>query len=84
VLVSGVAELVCAAGLLVPATRRPAGVADAVLLAAVYPANVQMAVDGVRGVRRARTPAGVARAVVTLARLPLQWTLARWAWRGGR
>lgn len=81
---SGVAELVCAAGLLVPATRRPAGVASAALLAAVYPANVQMAVDGVRGVRRARTPAAVARAVLTLARLPLQWTLARWAWRAGR
>jgi len=81
---SGVAELVCAAGLLVPATRRPAGVAGAVLLAAVYPANVQMAVDGVRGARRSRTPAGVVRAVVTLARLPLQWPLVRWAWRAGR
>jgi uncharacterized membrane protein len=75
---SGVAELACAAGLLAPRTRRAAGVASAALLVAVFPANVQMAVDGVRGVRRARTAGSVARAVLTLARLPLQWSLVRW------
>src|SRR5690242_4270302 len=41
--VSGAAELVCAAGLARAGTRRPAGLASAVLLAAVYPANVDMA-----------------------------------------
>lgn len=79
VLASGVAELLCAAGLALPATRRVAGPASAALLVAVFPANVQMAVDAVRGPRRDRT-----RAVVTLARLPLQWPLVRWAWRAGR
>lgn len=84
VLASGVAELACAVGLLVPRTRRTAGAASAVLLAAVFPANVQMAVDGVRGLRRSRDRAAVARAVLTLARLPVQVPLIRWAWGAGR
>ena len=54
VYVSGVAELLCAAGLLVPATRRPAGYASAALLVAVFPANVQMSVD--HGKRRSDGP----------------------------
>lgn len=81
---SGVAELVCAAGMLHPRTRCVAGPAAAALLVGVYPANVQMAVDAVRSARRRRTPARVARAVVTVVRLPLQWPLVSWAWRAGR
>lgn len=81
---SGVAELACAVGLLVPATRRVAGPASAALLAAVFPANLQMAVDGLGGVRAERTASTVTRAAVTLARLPLQVPLIRWAWRAGR
>jgi uncharacterized membrane protein len=97
VLASGVAELVCAAGLALPATRRTAGRASAALLVAVFPANVQMALDAVRaagpdregrtrpgGTRARRTRARRTRAVVTLARLPVQWPLVRWAWRAGR
>lgn len=84
VLASGVAELACAAGLVVPATRRVAGPASAGLLAAVFPANVQMAVDGVAGLARHRTRTAAVRAAVTLARLPLQWPLIRWAWSAGR
>ena len=84
VLASGVAELACAAGLAVPATRRVAGAASAALLAAVFPANVQMAVDGVGGLARHRSRARAVRAAVTLARLPLQWPLIRWAWSAGR
>lgn len=84
VLVSGVAELVCAVGLLVPRTRRLAGPASAALLVAVYPANVQMAVDAVGAARRRTTPARVARAAVTVVRLPLQWPLVRWAATAGR
>jgi uncharacterized membrane protein len=92
VLASGVAELVCAAGLALPATRRTAGRASAALLVAVFPANVQMALDAVRdaGPNRAgrtrtdRTRARRTRAVLTLARLPAQWPLVRWAWRAGR
>lgn len=81
---SGVAELVCAAGLLVPATRRAAGPAAAALLVAVFPGNVQMAVDAVAAARRRPTPARVTRAAATLARLPLQWPLVRWAAAAGR
>jgi uncharacterized membrane protein len=84
VLASGLAELACAAGLAVPATRRVAGPASAALLAAVFPANVQMAVDGVHGFARHRTQARAVRAAVTIARLPLQWPLIRWAWSAGR
>ena len=45
VLVSGVAELVCAAGLVHPRTRNAAGWASAALLLAVWPGNFQMAAD---------------------------------------
>lgn len=71
VYVSGVAELVCAAGLLHPRTRRTAGLVSAVLLTAVFPANVQMAIDlNRKGSPRARA--------IGFARLPLQVPLV-WA-----
>lgn len=76
---SGVAELVCAAGLLAPRTRRVAGVASAALLVGVYPGNLQMAADAVAAVRRERTPGRVAAAVATIARLPMQWPMIRTA-----
>jgi uncharacterized membrane protein len=76
--VSGVAELACAAGLLHPRTRAVAGWASAALLVAVYPANVQMALDAHRRAGRSR---GRARHVVALARLPLQAPLVRTALR---
>jgi uncharacterized membrane protein len=82
VLASGVAELLCAAGLALPATRRAAGAASAALLVGVFPANVQMAADAVRGAGRGHARA--ARAAATLARLPLQLPLIRWAWAAGR
>ncbi|GAA3547479.1 membrane protein [Aeromicrobium flavum] len=72
VLASGVAELVCAAAVVAPRTRRVGALASAGLLAAVFPANVQMAADVVRS-RRA-SPAYKAGVV---ARLPLQWPLIR-------
>lgn len=72
VLASGVAELVCAAAVIAPPTRRVGAIASAGLLAAVFPANVQMAVDVV-GSRRT-SPAFKAGVV---ARLPLQWPLIR-------
>ena len=74
---SGVAELACAAGLLHPRTRRLAGLASAGLLVAVFPANVQMAVDTrAKGSRTAQT--------IALARLPLQLPLIRWALKAAR
>ncbi|WP_205708156.1 hypothetical protein, partial [Kineococcus vitellinus] len=53
---SGVVELVLAAGLALPPTRRAAGAAAAAFLVAVWPANAQMAADAWRapgGGRRA-------------------------------
>lgn len=73
-LVSGVAELGCAALLAVPRTRGLGGYATATLFVAVFPGNLDMA-------RRARSPRGRA---LTLARLPLQVPLVVWAWRIGR
>jgi uncharacterized membrane protein len=70
---SGVAELVVAALLAVPRTRRAGGWAAALLLLAVYPANVQMTVDAER---RRRADPGNPRTrsvlVATVFRLPLQ------------
>ena len=80
VLASGVAELVCAAGLLHPATRRGAGLVSAALLVAVFPANVQMAVDAFEPGAGASTGYQVA----TVARLPLQVPLVLAALGAGR
>ncbi len=74
---SGVAELACAAGLLHPRTRRAAGLASVALLAAVFPANVQMAVD----VRRKGSPRAQA---IAFGRLPLQIPLIRAALKASR
>lgn len=81
VAVSGVAELACAALLLAPPTRRLGGLASATLLAAVFPANVQMALDG--GYDDAPFPANSR--LLTWLRLPLQLPLIAMAvriWRG--
>ena len=74
VLVSGVAELACAAAMLRPSTRRIGGLASAALMAAVFPGNVQMARDA----RRPRTRA------ITLLRLPLQIPLVLWGLEAAR
>jgi len=66
ILLSGLVELACAGGLL--RRTRWASPASVALLAAVFPANVQMALDAGSGRSR-----GVAdRPVVAWARLPLQ------------
>jgi uncharacterized membrane protein len=74
--VSGVAELVLAAGLVNPSTRRVSARATAGFFAAVFPANVQMAYDW----RHRPTPLKAA----ALARLPLQVPLILWALKVGR
>jgi uncharacterized membrane protein len=71
VYLSGIAELLAAGGMLHPRTRAAAGVASAVLLLAVYPANIQMALDA-RSTRRK---------VVAWGRLPLQLPMLRTACR---
>lgn len=67
---SGAAELAVAAAVLHPLTRRKGGLAAAVLFAAVFPANVQMAADW-----RSRP---VAQRALAYARLPLQAPLVWW------
>ncbi len=77
ILGSGVAELLCAAGILHPRTRRMAGWASAALLVAVFPGNVKMAADA----QKTRNPT-YRRA--TLVRLPVQLPLIRAALKAAR
>ncbi|HVM27473.1 MAG TPA: hypothetical protein VM433_07345 [Mycobacteriales bacterium] len=65
---SGVVELLVGAAVAAPRTRRAGATAAAVLLVAVFPANVQMALD----------PGDVPR-WLAVARLPLQVPLVLWA-----
>ena len=76
-LASGVAELVCAAGLLHPRTRRLAGWGSAALLVGVYPANLKMAGDAVKSDNQKFQ-------AVALARLPLQLPMIRSALKAAR
>ncbi|MCW2767197.1 MAG: rane protein [Nocardioides sp.] len=77
ILGSGVAELACAAGLALPATRRLAGWASAFLLLGVYPGNLKMAADASRS---NNTPFKVA----AFGRLPFQIPMIRAALRAAR
>lgn len=74
VAVSGAAEVLGGVGLLVPATRKPAAIGLVALLAAVFPANVQMAIDP-DGAGAGLPPAAL------WARLPLQPLLMWLVWR---
>jgi uncharacterized membrane protein len=76
VAVSGVAEIVGGLGVLLPWTRRPAGLGLIALLAAVFPANLHMA----------RSPEEFRRIPrwALYARLPLQPLMMWWAWSATR
>ena len=74
--VSGVVELGLAVALLRPQSRPLAGPATALFFAAVFPANVKMAVDVLASPRT-----GTGRKVAVLLRLPLQVPLIRAALR---
>jgi uncharacterized membrane protein len=76
VAVSGVAEIAGGVGVLLPGTRRLAGLGLIALLAAVFPANLHMA----------RNPEHYRRVPrwALYARLPLQPLMMRWAWRATR
>lgn len=73
---SGVAELLCAALVAVPRTRRAGAWAVVVLLIVVSPVHIQMVVD-------ARKPKD-AMGWIAWLRLPLQLPLIRWAYRHTR
>ena len=70
ILASGVAELACAVGMALPATRRPAGWASAALLLGVWPGNLKMALDSNRS-------SSTAFKAVAWGRMPLQVPLIR-------
>lgn len=71
-LISGAAEIAGGIGVLLPATRRAAGWGLIALLVAVFPANIQMVVNGFPG-----TDLPV---WVLWARLPFQPLLIAWVW----
>lgn len=71
---SGAVEIVTAAAVLTPRTRRRGALAAAGLFAAVLPANVKMALD-------ARDGDSSAYRLGTILRLPLQLPLIAWALR---
>lgn len=77
---SGVAEIGCAALVAHPRTRRPGALVAICLFVAVFPANVQMALDG--GIPGEPFPLGSPAAA--WARLPLQIPVILWAWRVAR
>jgi uncharacterized membrane protein len=73
VAVSGVAEVLGGVGILLPRTRRAAGVGLIALLAAVFPANLYMAREPEHFSKIPRW--------ALYARLPLQPLMMWWAWR---
>ena len=75
---SGVLEIAGGVGLLIPRTRRAAGMGLVLLLIAVWPANLQMLVNA-----RAADQAACYQALLWL-RLPLQLVLIWWVWCASR
>ena len=74
VYLSGIAEIVCGVGVMIPPTRKLAAWATIALLLAVYPANIHVAVNNVP-MLGAEEGAGLANWV----RLPFQFILIAWA-----
>jgi uncharacterized membrane protein len=77
VAISGLAEIAGGLGLLHPRTRRASGYGLILLLLAVWPANIFMALDAARF-------SAVAPAWALWARVPLQLPLIWWIWRVSR
>jgi uncharacterized membrane protein len=75
VYLSGACELAGGIGLLVPRTRRPAALGLVALLAAVFPANVQMLANAIAAARPQWQVA------LLWLRLPLQFGLMWLIWR---
>ncbi|MDN5790021.1 MAG: DoxX family protein [Micrococcales bacterium] len=85
VYISGAAEVACAAGLLIPRSRRVAGLASVALLVSVFPANITMVGQAKRRLDRdPGDPRRRAYLAATVARLPMQWPMIRAALRAGR
>ena len=81
---SGVAEIVLGLGLLSPRTRRASALGLIALLAAVFPANIDMAVNDVEVKPvdgKMERSVGTANGPQNWIRLPMQLPLAWWLWR---
>lgn len=78
-LISGAAEIAVAALIAIPRTRRLGGQLAALTFAAVFPANIQAALDG----GMTQVPPPLNSAAAAWARLPLQIPLIAWARRIG-
>lgn len=74
ILVSGLAEIAGGLGMLLTATRRLAGIGLIVLLVAVFPANVSMAMHQIQ------LPQFEVPIALLWIRLPLQGLLIVWVW----
>ncbi len=74
--VSGFAEILAGLAVIAPSTRRASGPLIVALLAAIFPANIYMALNPKRF-------SGIPRWAL-LARLPLQPLMMAWAWRSTR
>ena len=84
---SGAAEIALGVGLLSPRTRRISAFALTGLVGAVFPANIDMAVNKVEVKPvdgRLTRHVGSASGPVNWLRLPLQVPLAWWLWREAR
>lgn len=81
---SGVAELACAASLVLPATRRAGSLATAVLVVAVFPGNITAALRARSSRIRSGAERPSTREIVAWSRLPFQLPLLAWALAAGR
>lgn len=82
VYLSGVAELVCAAGL--ASDKQWASPASAALLVAVLPANIQMALDATAGLDSSAPRSARWKTLAMWARVPMQVPLIWAALQAGR
>lgn len=74
IIVSGVAEMAGGLGLLIPRTRRGAGIGLILLLIAVFPANMYMAMEQIQ------LPNVLVPIALLWIRLPIQGLLIAWVW----
>lgn len=74
ILVSGLAEMAGGLGMLIPATRRLAGISLILLLIAVFPANIYMAMHQIQ------LPQLAVPIALLWVRLPLQVLFIVWVW----
>ena len=85
--VSGAAEIVLGVGLLAPPTRRASALGLLALTVAVFPANIDMAINRVevKPVEgRLTRSVGTASGPQNWIRLPMQFPLIGWLWRASR